>query len=80
VVVADEAEAKRVAADRLRDIAHEMVTGTGSTVGLPDLRAGRRLSIDGLGVRFNGRYFVTGTTHTLDDSGYVTQFTCRRDD
>ncbi|MGC0317184.1 phage late control D family protein [Kitasatospora acidiphila] len=80
VVVADEAEAKRVAADRLRDIAHEMVTGTGSTVGLPDLRAGRRMSIDGLGARFNGRYFVTGTTHTLDDSGYVTQFTCRRDD
>lgn len=79
-VVANQQEANRLAADRLRDITHEMVTGSGSTVGLPDLRAGRRLSIDGLGTRFNGNYFVTGTTHTLDDSGYLTQFNCRRDD
>jgi Bacteriophage probable baseplate hub protein len=80
VVVADQAEADRIARDRLRDITHEMVKGTGSTVGLPDLRAGRRVSIDGLGSRFDGDYFVTGTKHTFDDSGYVTSFDCRRDD
>ena len=51
-----------------------MVTATGSTVGLPDLRAGSVVEIDGLGDRFSGRYFVTGTTHTIGDGGYTTQF------
>ena len=49
-----------------------MVNGSGSTVGLPDLRAGIVLQIDGLGDRFSGRYFVTATTHTIGDSGYTT--------
>jgi phage protein D len=79
-VVADQAEADRIARDRLRDIAHEMVKGTGSTVGLPDLRAGRRVRIEGLGTRFDGGYFVTGTTHTFNDSGYLTKFDCRLED
>lgn len=80
VVVADQQEANRIARDRLRDIAHEMVKGSGSTVGLPDLRAGRMVRIDGLGSRFDGGYFVTGTKHTFNDSGYVTSFECRRED
>jgi phage protein D len=80
VVVADKQEAERIARDRLRDITHEMVKGSGSTIGLPDLRAGRRVSIDGLGSRFDGSYFVTATKHSYSDSGYVTSFDCRRDD
>ena len=35
--------------------------------------------IDGLGARFNGTYFITDTTHTLNDSGYVTKFNARRE-
>jgi phage protein D len=57
-----------------------MLMGTGSTVGLPDLRASSVVYLDGLGKRFSGRYFVTGTTHTIGDSGYTTQFECRRED
>lgn len=80
VVVGDKSEAQRIAEDRLRDIAHEMVKATGSTVGLPDLRAGRRMRIEGLESRFSGEYFVTATHHTFNDSGYVTSFDCRRED
>lgn len=80
VVVANEQEAKRIAEDRLRDIAHEMVKATGSTVGLPDLRAGRRMRIERLGRRFSGDYFVTATHHTFSDSGYLTSFDCRMED
>lgn len=74
------AEAKKLAIETLERIAKDMVTGSGSVVGLPDLRAGNVVEIDGLGTRFSGRYFVTGTTHAIGDSGYTTQFECRREE
>ena len=43
------------------------MTATGTTVGLPDLRAGQRVRIKGVGSRFSGTYFVTKTTHTIND-------------
>jgi phage protein D len=57
----------------------QLVEATGSTVGIPELRAGTRVAIRGLGARFSGVYFVTKTTHTINDSGYVTKFTARRE-
>ncbi len=78
--IQSEQEAQTLAIETLERIAKEMVKGSGSTVGLPDLRAGSVVEIDGLGERFNGRYFVTTTTHTIGDSGYTTQFECRREE
>jgi Bacteriophage probable baseplate hub protein len=57
-----------------------MVKGSGSTVGLPDIRAGCVIMLERLGKRFSGRYFVTSTTHTIGDGGYTTQFQCRREE
>jgi Bacteriophage probable baseplate hub protein len=73
-------EAKTLAVETLERIAKDMLTGTGSTVGVPDLRAGSVLELAGLGDRYSGRYFVTATTHTIGDGGYTTQFTCRREE
>lgn len=78
--VESEAEAQQVALQVLEGIAKEMVKGTGSVVGLPDIRAGTVLEIDGVGERFSGRYFVTTTTHAIGDNGYTTQFECRREE
>jgi phage protein D len=61
-------------------IAKHMITGSGSTVGVPDLRAGSAILVEGVGKRFSGRYFVTSTTHKIDDSGYTTRFTGRREE
>jgi phage protein D len=77
--VHSENEAKKLAQAILKDRQKEMVKAAGATVGLPDLRAGRKVKIEGLGARFNGTYFVTDTTHTLNDSGYVTHFNARRE-
>ena len=33
----------------------------------------------GLGARFSGTYFVTDSTHTINDSGYITKFNARRE-
>jgi phage protein D len=73
-------EAKTLAVRTLEENAKDMVKGSGSTVGLPDLRAGSVVQIDGLGTRFSGRHFVTSTTHTIGDGGYTTQFECRREE
>jgi phage protein D len=78
--VRNEQEAKKLALATLERIAKDMVKGSGSVVGLPDLRAGTVLVIEGVGARFSGRYFVTGTTHTLGGGGYVTEFECRREE
>jgi uncharacterized protein len=80
IPVHDDNEARAVALSRLALIHRDMVTATGATVGLPDLRAGSRVEVVGVGERFSGSYFVTSTTHTLSDSGYTTQFECRREE
>ena len=78
--VASKQEAELLARRTLENNAKEMVTGSGSVVGLPDLRAGCAVQISGVGKRFSGRYFVTGTTHTIGDGGYTTRFECRREE
>ncbi len=73
-------QAERRALAILSDRLKEMVTAEGTTVGLPDLRAGQRVRIKGIGKYFSGTYFVTDTTHTVSDSGYTTRFSARREE
>jgi phage protein D len=80
IPVHDATEARAVALSRLALINRDMVTANGTTVGLPDLRAGGRVEVSGVGERFTGSYFVTSTTHSLSDAGYTTQFECRREE
>lgn len=74
-----EAEARRAARERLRNLSETMVTAQGSTVGTPELKAGRKIKIGGVGALFDGDYFVETTTHTLSTSGYTTSFTARKE-
>jgi phage protein D len=73
-------EARERAIAILLDQSKQMVTATAHVVGLPDLRAGQIVVIENLGSRLSGKYFVTKTKHTISDSGYVTEFECRRED
>jgi phage protein D len=76
----DPEQARKRAQAILLERSKELVKASATCVGLPDLRAGQRVRISGLGVRFNGEYFVTDTTHTISDSGYITKFNARRED
>jgi phage protein D len=71
-------EARELSRSMLRDNFLQMVTAEGTTVGQPELRAGSRVELRGVGL-FEGTWFLTGTTHTLDDGGYRTQFSARRE-
>jgi phage protein D len=72
-------EAKNLARNLLRDNFLDLVKAEGTTVGVPELRAGCRVKVTGNGSPLEGHYFVTGTTHTIDDNGYRTSFTARRE-
>ncbi|HTB15628.1 MAG TPA: hypothetical protein VK752_28855 [Bryobacteraceae bacterium] len=84
----DPDEAKKVALKTLRQLAQGLVEAKGKTIGLPDLRSGNKVNIymkpgdnqtppPANKDRFSGTYTVTSTTHTLNESGYTTDFTAR---
>jgi uncharacterized protein len=73
-------------ANSLREILTELLprlnnrlTGTGSTIGNPAIKAGRVINLTGLGSQFSGLYRITSATHTFDGSGYRTSFKVRRE-
>lgn len=75
------AEARRHACETLHQLRRNIIVAKGSTIGLPDLRAGSYVRITlGRGSRFNGRYFVTSATHSIGSGGYTTDFEVRREE
>jgi uncharacterized protein len=73
----DEKEARTWGLALLKENVKNFVTGHGSSIGLPDLRAGSSIQILGLGITFEGQYFIKSTTHTINSSGYITTFDAR---
>jgi len=70
----------------LREILTELLprlnnrlTGSGSTIGNPQIKAGRVINLLGLGTQFSGLYRITSATHTFDGSGYRTSFKVRKE-
>jgi Bacteriophage probable baseplate hub protein len=77
--VSSQAEADRVAAALLNEMALQHVTGDGVCIGRPDLRAGCLVKIEGIGQRFGGLYYVTSTEHSYSRGrGYRTAFSVKR--
>jgi hypothetical protein len=58
----------------LRKKLNARLTGSGSAVGDPRIRAGAMIRLDGLGPDFSGDYRVASATHSLDGGGYKTDF------
>ena len=55
------------------------LTGSGSTVGDPRIKASRVVNLEGLGDQFGGLYRITSATHTMDGGGYRTSFQARKE-
>jgi uncharacterized protein len=79
IPVRTEDQARDLARNTLRENFLGLVTAEGTTVGHPEIRACSRVELKGVGV-LSGAYFVTQTTHTIDDGGYRTQFSARREE
>jgi len=58
----------------LRERAYHYLKVSGQVIGLPDLRPGYNVELQGLGKRFSGTYYLLKVEHTLGNSGYLTSF------
>lgn len=76
--VSTQQEAESLAIAIYNEKAQRFITGNGASVGLPKLRAGVVVEIEGVGPRFSGAYYVTRSTHSIGSGGYTTTFSVRR--
>lgn len=67
-------EANALATGLSNDISREFVEAEGVCAGDPRVKAGWKVTIEGVGRRFSGEYFVTSATHVYNESGYETTF------
>ena len=71
-----QAEADELGQSIADQIGNAWLEADGICVGEPNLMAGSKVKISGVGSRFDGTYFVTSATHVLTAaSGYETHFT-----
>lgn len=59
---------------KLRQTLNNRLTGQGSAIGDPRIRAGAVIKLEGLGPDFSGNYRITSANHLIDSSGYRTVF------
>lgn len=77
--VGSQAEAEQLARGRYNDMALEYITGECICDGNTEIRIGVVVEIQGADKRFDGPYYVTAATHSLDSSReYRTEFSFRR--
>ena len=68
------AEANALAQADLNENCLNFFQAEGICEGDPDIRAGKQVTIKGIGSRFSGKYTVTRAIHRYDLAGYVTEF------
>jgi phage protein D len=71
-------EADQLATAIYNERALRFVSGRGTAVGAPQVRAGTVTELKGLGTRFDGLYYVTESTQRYGSNGYETTFSVRR--
>lgn len=71
-------EAEELAKAYFRQKEYELIDGHGTCIGEVTLKAKSLIEIEGVGRKFSGTYYVTRVTHSLDDSGYLCDFDCKR--
>lgn len=72
--VEDLRDAQEKADALLNERAMKLVTGYAECIGIPEIRAGRFIKLEGLGKRLDQPYYIQSATHTIDESGYRTEF------
>lgn len=77
VPVESKHEADRIAEAEVSRTLRGRVRGSGDTVGIPELTAGKTIRLDGLAERFTGTYYIESADHRIGSSGYTTSFRVR---
>ncbi|MDG3548135.1 phage late control D family protein [Methanobacterium formicicum] len=70
-------DAESLARSLLKKANNSLVEGSCECVGIPELRPGMNVKIEGVGERFNGKYYIKSAKHSIGD-GYKVSFEVRR--
>jgi len=73
-----QAEGDQFAKAEYNSRAMNLIGGSGETIGVPALRSGQVVELKGLGMMFDGLYYIDEATHSIDGNGYQTSFTVKR--
>ncbi len=71
-------QANALAQSVLNKASDTLVEGECESIGLPQIRTGVNVKLEKMGKKFSGKYYVKETTHTINDSGYRTRFSVKR--
>lgn len=77
-VVNSEEQAKMMAQSILSKASDGLIEGDVKCIGIPEIRAGVNVMIEKVGQRFSGKYYVKSAIHTINNSGYLTSFSVKR--
>ncbi len=75
--VVSQAEADTLAAARVDEISGAFIEAEGTAFRRPELKAGKTVTLQGLGKRLSGSYLVTHATHHYTPQGLTTTFAVR---
>lgn len=78
VLVNSVEHANAIALSELNKSNDTFIVGDGECIGIPQIRPGVTIRLDKMGKRFSGKYYVKGTTHTMNNNGYRTRFVVKR--
>lgn len=72
--VSSQQEADTLTSSMLNRQSEGLISGTAECIGLPEIRAGENIRLEGLGRKFSRRYYIESARHTISSSGYNTSF------
>jgi phage protein D len=75
--VSSERDAKNLAKALLQKKNENYLKGTGESIGIPEILAGKNIKLEGLGAKFSNTYYVEKANHTINSSGYKTTFSVK---
>jgi phage protein D len=55
------------------------IRGSAQCIGIPEIKAGENIKLEGLGKKFSRKYYIEKTTHTISNAGYSTTFNIKED-
>ena len=70
-------EAEQMAQALCNELGGEFVTADAKAVGNPMIRPGKVVTLEDMGTRYSGNYYITGSCHHYIHRNYTTDFTVR---
>ncbi len=72
--IINQSQADALAKSKMAAYSAKLIRCQGKSVGIPDIIAGDKIKLSGMGKGVDGVYFLTHVSHRIDANGYTTSF------